>query len=270
MKEFLKKYKIVFLFLFLNIFLFLVIVFLLKDCIFAKKQKVENTCEAEKITEVKKDKEIKCFGYCRIEDEIYFYDKIVDGVDIESFSVSGGFSSLNYFVFDDNSVYYRGKKLNFDYSTFMILNSFFVKDENGVYFIDEFEKIDLDTNRVVALNDNYIKDDNYVYYAKFGPAGFGFVKIEGIDAKTFNIFTDKNGNIFVEDKNGIYYGVWLNDDYRLYKINELKRESLKYSGFYYESNYLRDDSNCFKYEKYANNTPKKVNMSECVKVESEM
>ncbi len=97
---------------------------------------------------------------------------------------------------------------NVDLKTFKIINHFYAKDENKVYFMNiilegadvaSFQEIDLcdiGCHSHASLNDNYsaiARDKNYVYVAG--------KKIEGVNSKEFKHFS----NLFFKTKTGIYH-----------------------------------------------------------------
>lgn len=122
----------------------------------------------------------------------------LEGVDKNSFKI------VDYaFLTDKNSVYYKGSKLdNISPAGFENVGnvydlSYYIKDKNGVYFLDEMGELSVvekaDSKTFVLLNNLYSKDKSNVFCD-------GKI-LMGADAGTFKV---KNGDGF--DKNHKYNG----------------------------------------------------------------
>ena len=130
---------------------------------------------------------------------VYYYDKVIAGVDANSFDV---LYKNQYFSKDKDNIYYKGKKTNYDPETFEIHGERkylheYVSDKNDVYIhFNNSNFVGLGSQSPKSFNviTDEIAIDNEVIYWKFKP-------IFNSDASTFQIV---NQRIF-KDKNYVYY-----------------------------------------------------------------
>ena len=131
------------------------------------------------------------FDYFKDGDLVYFKDKLMVGLDINSFKIIGE----GYFL-DKFNVYYLGIKIeNSDPNTFEFLDvdQKYSKDKNNVYCFGKIIK-KADSNSIKFLKDDFLIDNESVY---FNGAIFHFKKA---DPKSFKV-TSKQ---LAEDKNYLY------------------------------------------------------------------
>ncbi len=137
---------------------------------------------------------------------------------------------------------------NVDLKTFKIINQFYAKDKNKVYFMDtilegadaksfkEIDLCDIGCHSHATLNDNYsaiAKDKNYIY--------IGGKKLEGVKSKEFKHFS----NLFFKTKTNVYH---INPyNFKVIKLKQNAKEfkaavslysfnSFQYGGLFYRDN----------------------------------
>ena len=93
---------------------------------------------------------------------------------------------------DKNYVYYENKKMEqSDSKTFVVLNRGFSKDKNNVYYYGK--KLLINSKNAVFSDRDYVRDEKYIYY--------GSQMLENVDIASFVLLEEK----YSRDKNNIYY-----------------------------------------------------------------
>ena len=114
-----------------------------------------------------KDMGINYGSYKKLEGEIYYSDKKVDGADFDSFMVykSNIYSAMVFsdYAKDKNDIFYAGKSWKeADYNSFQFLGESYSKDKNNIYYNGKkISGADIDTFEII--NWAYAKDKKNVY-----------------------------------------------------------------------------------------------------------
>ncbi|MDF2379666.1 MAG: DKNYY domain-containing protein [Candidatus Gracilibacteria bacterium] len=129
----------------------------------------------------------------------YFIE--IDGVDLSSFNV------LNlFFSKDNNNVYYKGNQTQFDGKTFEIIDNYlgYYKDQNGVFLFDDgnFKRLNIEySNSFKDIGCNFQIDENNVYYK--------FSKINGKApmSESLEFVNLDNGSycVYLYDSESVYF-----------------------------------------------------------------
>ena len=204
------------------------------------------------------DEDLSMYCYC-------FEGPIIPNVNPNTFIVLNQGKDGNYGTDGVNVYYGKARIRNADIHNFQILNRFYAKDENAIfYFGSKMEKVDVGSfrvfnyekghfceycatdkhnfyrmgkkytdvnpNEVRILDFGYIADDKNVYYGRQLMGRF--------DGKTFQIIsTVSNSNgVYIKDKSGVYRGY---DEYQN-KIEGADVETFQYlsHGFSKDKNHV--------------------------------
>lgn len=111
------------------------------------------------------------------------------------------FEILNwYYSKDKDNIYFEWIKIKteFNYESFEVIEWIFVKDKSNIYYwrgwkLLPIQEVDFKTFEV--LDNRYSKDKNNIYF--FGK------KMEWVDVETFEVLND----LFCRDKNNVYLGI---------------------------------------------------------------
>jgi hypothetical protein len=179
----------------------------------------------------------------------YNYDySLIENVDIETFQILD-----NFYAKDKNFVYFKEKNMEeIDPESFEIICCGYSKDKNSIYY-NATKLSGIDSESFIFLSDMYQQDKNFVYYYR-KPLSF-------VDVKTF-----KPLGVYSKDKNNIYYhdGIVANADIETFDVlgegyakdkNSIyvrgkKLEEANVSSFLVLSHgYSRDDSFVYYYGK---------------------
>ncbi|NWO27414.1 DKNYY domain-containing protein [Leptotrichia sp. oral taxon 417] len=153
-------------------------------------------------------------GYFKDKNNIYYglsgnlYK--IKNADLQTFEVlTSPYSSSVYFAKDKNNVYYNGKKLDgIVPNDFEQIQSYFIKDKNGIYKFEEGENeqdlkitpinAKIDFKNLKELDWKYFGDDKNIYYFDEND----FKKLDNADVNSFERI-EYTG--FFKDKNNVYY-----------------------------------------------------------------
>ena len=153
-------------------------------------------------------------GYFKDKNSIYYelsgnlYK--MKNVDLPTFEVlNSPYSSSVYFAKDKNNVYYNGKKLDgIVPNDFEQIQSYFIKDRNGIYKFEEDEdeqnlkitpiNAKINFKNLKELDWKYFGDDKNIYY-------FDEDSFKKVDKADINSFERIDSTDFFKDKNNIYY-----------------------------------------------------------------
>ena len=153
-------------------------------------------------------------GYFKDKNNIYYglsgnlYK--IKNADLQTFEVlTSPYSSSVYFAKDKNNVYYNGKKLDgIVPNDFEQIQSYFIKDKNGIYKFEEGENeqdlkitpinAKIDFKNFKELDWKYFGDDKNIYY--FDESDF-----KKLDRADINSFERIEYTGFFKDKNNVYY-----------------------------------------------------------------
>lgn len=153
-------------------------------------------------------------GYFKDKNSIYYelsgnlYK--MKNVDLPTFEVlNSPYSSSVYFAKDKNNVYYNGKKLDgIVPNDFEQIQSYFIKDRNGIYKFEEDEdeknlkitpiNAKIDFKNFKELDWKYFGDDKNIYY-------FDEDSFKKVDKADINSFERIDSTGFFKDKNNVYY-----------------------------------------------------------------
>ena len=153
-------------------------------------------------------------GYFKDKNNIYYglsgnlYK--IKNADLQTFEVlTSPYSSSVYFAKDKNNVYYNGKKLDgIVPNDFEQIQSYFIKDKNGIYKFEEGENeqdlkitpinAKIDFKNLKELDWKYFGDDKNIYY-------FDEESFKKVDKADINSFERIDSTGFFKDKNNVYY-----------------------------------------------------------------
>ena len=153
-------------------------------------------------------------GYFKDKNNIYYglsgnlYK--IKNADLQTFEVlNSPYSSSVYFAKDKNNVYYSGKKLDgIVPNDFEQIQSYFIKDRNGIYKFEEDEdeqnlkitpiNAKIDFKNFKELDWKYFGDDKNIYY-------FDEDSFKKVDKADINSFERIDFTAFFKDKNNVYY-----------------------------------------------------------------
>ena len=153
-------------------------------------------------------------GYFKDKNNIYYglsgnlYK--IKNADLQTFEVlTSPYSSSVYFAKDKNNVYYNGKKLDgIVPNDFEQIQSYFIKDKNGIYKFEEGENeqdlkitpinAKIDFKNLKELDWKYFGDDKNIYY-------FDEDSFKKVDKADINSFERIDFTAFFKDKNNVYY-----------------------------------------------------------------
>ena len=153
-------------------------------------------------------------GYFKDKNNIYYglsgnlYK--IKNADLQTFEVlTSPYSSSVYFAKDKNNVYYNGKKLDgIVPNDFEQIQSYFIKDKNGIYKFEESENeqdlkitpinAKIDFKNLKELDWKYFGDDKNIYY-------FDEDSFKKVDKADINSFERIDSTGFFKDKNNVYY-----------------------------------------------------------------
>ena len=153
-------------------------------------------------------------GYFKDKNNIYYglsgnlYK--IKNADLQTFEVlTSPYSSSVYFAKDKNNVYYNGKKLDgIVPNDFEQIQSYFIKDKNGIYKFEEGENeqdlkitpinAKIDFKNFKELDWKYFGDDKNIYY-------FDEDSFKKVDKADINSFERIDFTGFFKDKNNVYY-----------------------------------------------------------------
>ena len=153
-------------------------------------------------------------GYFKDKNNIYYglsgnlYK--IKNADLQTFEVlTSPYSSSVYFAKDKNNVYYNGKKLDgIVPNDFEQIQSYFIKDKNGIYKFEEDENeqdlkitpinAKIDFKNFKELDWKYFGDDKNIYY-------FDEDIFKKLDRADINSFERIEYTGFFKDKNNVYY-----------------------------------------------------------------
>ena len=153
-------------------------------------------------------------GYFKDKNNIYYglsgnlYK--IKNADLQTFEVlTSPYSSSVYFAKDKNNVYYNGKKLDrIVPNDFEQIQSYFIKDKNGIYKFEEDENeqdlkitpinAKIDFKNLKELDWKYFGDDKNIYY-------FNEDSFKKVDKADINSFERIDSTGFFKDKNNVYY-----------------------------------------------------------------
>ena len=153
-------------------------------------------------------------GYFKDKNNIYYglsgnlYK--IKNADLQTFEVlTSPYSSSVYFAKDKNNVYYNGKKLDgIVPNDFEQIQSYFIKDKNGIYKFEEGENeqdlkitpinAKIDFKNLKELDWKYFGDDKNIYY-------FDEDSFKKVDKADINSFERIDFTGFFKDKNNVYY-----------------------------------------------------------------
>ena len=153
-------------------------------------------------------------GYFKDKNNIYYglsgnlYK--IKNADLQTFEVlNSPYSSSVYFAKDKNNVYYSGKKLDgIVPNDFEQIQSYFIKDRNGIYKFEEDEdeqnlkitpiNAKIDFKNFKELDWKYFGDDKNIYY-------FDEDSFKKVDKADINSFERIDSTGFFKDKNNVYY-----------------------------------------------------------------
>ena len=153
-------------------------------------------------------------GYFKDKNNIYYglsgnlYK--IKNADLQTFEVlNSPYSSSVYFAKDKNNVYYNGKKLDgIVPNDFEQIQSYFIKDRNGIYKFEEDEdeqnlkitpiNAKIDFKNIKELDWKYFGDDKNIYY-------FDEDSFKKVDKADINSFERIDSTDFFKDKNNVYY-----------------------------------------------------------------
>ena len=153
-------------------------------------------------------------GYFKDKNNIYYglsgnlYK--IKNADLQTFEVlTSPYSSSVYFAKDKNNVYYSGKKLDgIVPNDFEQIQSYFIKDRNGIYKFEEDEdeqnlkitpiNAKIDFKNLKELDWKYFGDDKNIYY-------FDEESFKKVDKADINSFEQIDFTGFFKDKNNVYY-----------------------------------------------------------------
>ena len=153
-------------------------------------------------------------GYFKDKNNIYYglsgnlYK--IKNADLQTFEVlTSPYSSSVYFAKDKNNVYYNGKKLDgIVPNDFEQIQSYFIKDKNGIYKFEEGENeqdlkitpinAKIDFKNLKELDWKYFGDDKNIYY-------FDEDSFKKVDKADINSFERIDSTGFFKDKNNVYY-----------------------------------------------------------------
>ena len=153
-------------------------------------------------------------GYFKDKNNIYYglsgnlYK--IKNADLQTFEVlTSPYSSSVYFAKDKNNVYYNGKKLDgIVPNDFEQIQSYFIKDKNGIYKFEESENeqdlkitpinAKIDFKNLKELDWKYFGDDKNIYY-------FDEDSFKKVDKADINSFERIDFTAFFKDKNNVYY-----------------------------------------------------------------
>ena len=153
-------------------------------------------------------------GYFKDKNNIYYglSDNLykIKNADLQTFEVlTSPYSSSVYFAKDKNNVYYNGKKLDgIVPNDFEQIQSYFIKDKNGIYKFEEGENeqdlkitpinAKIDFKNLKELDWKYFGDDKNIYY-------FDEDSFKKVDKADINSFERIDSTAFFKDKNNVYY-----------------------------------------------------------------
>ena len=153
-------------------------------------------------------------GYFKDKNNIYYglSDNLykIKNADLQTFEVlTSPYSSSVYFAKDKNNVYYNGKKLDgIVPNDFEQIQSYFIKDKNGIYKFEEDEdeqnlkitpiNAKIDFKNFKELDWKYFGDDKNIYY-------FDEESFKKVDKADINSFERIDFTGFFKDKNNVYY-----------------------------------------------------------------
>ena len=153
-------------------------------------------------------------GYFKDKNNIYYglSDNLykIKNADLQTFEVlTSPYSSSVYFAKDKNNVYYNGKKLDgIVPNDFEQIQSYFIKDKNGIYKFEEDENeqdlkitpinAKIDFKNLKELDWKYFGDDKNIYY-------FDEDSFKKVDKADINSFERIDSTGFFKDKNNVYY-----------------------------------------------------------------
>ena len=153
-------------------------------------------------------------GYFKDKNNIYYglSDNLykIKNADLQTFEVlTSPYSSSVYFAKDKNNVYYNGKKLDgIVPNDFEQIQSYFIKDKNGIYKFEEGENeqdlkitpinAKIDFKNLKELDWKYFGDDKNIYY-------FDEDSFKKVDKADINSFERIDSTGFFKDKNNVYY-----------------------------------------------------------------
>ncbi len=153
-------------------------------------------------------------GYFKDKNNIYYglsgnlYK--IKNADLQTFEVlTSPYSSSVYFAKDKNNVYYNGKKLDgIVPNDFEQIQSYFIKDRNGIYKFEEDEdkqnlkitpiNAKINFKNLKELDWKYFGDDKNIYY-------FDEDSFKKVDKADINSFERIDFTAFFKDKNNVYY-----------------------------------------------------------------
>jgi len=170
-------------------------------------------------------------GYSIGIDEITYNDVVLD-INRSEYKWLG--SSI---VKDSSRVYFLGEVVEWaDAPTFEEIGHTFFRDKNGLYreqlnFFTKNKLVpltgDFDGETLVSVDRTFYKDKNRVYYFDYnlgaGKNPLKPVKIDGIDAATFEVPSGSQTWNWYQDKNHVYFGGWA--DFR--RCPEIDRATFK-------------------------------------------
>ena len=141
---------------------------------------------------------------------------------------------------DKNFVYYKNKRMEkSDSKTFVVLDRGFSKDKNNVYYYGK--RLLIDSKKAIFDNRDYVRDENYIYY--------GGQILENVDIASFVLLDEE----YSRDKNNIYYAGRKLNNPDLATFEVIKKDKSGNNG-----EYAKDKNSVYYNEKRLSNSDPKT------------
>lgn len=140
-------------------------------------------------------------NYSKDKNNVYYTENTIysrelsrlEWADLKSFEIlQEGYSK------DRNFVYQNGKKIWFDGWTFIIINKWYIKDKDNVYYLSCNKVEWADPATFEPIDGCYAKDKDNIYY--------NHIRLDGIKSDDYKIIDDYKQ--YIANKNYVYYRRW--------------------------------------------------------------
>lgn len=155
----------------------------------------------------------------------------------------------DFYLKDDNSVFHLCRKINADINTFEVINQNFAKDKNGIWYNGYFvnEDIDIATFEIIQMQYgvftfSFAKDKNSLYSTQISTRIGKYQGYSGLLVKLKNsdpaTFTIIN-NIWAKDKNNVYcHG-------KIWSVIDATTFEFLFTDEYDRASYAKDKNNLY-------------------------
>jgi len=141
---------------------------------------------------------------------------------------------------DQAQYFYKNKKLNVEYKSFVFINDVWAKDKDSVYQLNDegLRRVDLDVTRLSLLNEHYVQDGKRVFY---NGLMLGEDDPRGIQLNGFNCNSDEPIEVMSENHirhAGKVYYCGLETDIDASTFKPFLKAGVLFHGFSKDKNYV--------------------------------